>query len=53
MPHRQLDRLMWAQAYEAMERAQRLHRQFFHRAHTAPAGKLRWTFLRLRMRSQS
>jgi HSP20 family protein len=36
MPNRQLDRLMWAQAYEAMERAQRLHRQFFHRAHTAP-----------------
>src|SRR5260370_18793505 len=35
MPNRQLDRLMWAQAYEAMERAQRLHRQFFHRAHTA------------------
>src|SRR2546423_9602287 len=33
---RQPDRLMWAQAYEAMERAQRLHRQFFHRAHTAP-----------------
>ena len=36
MPNRQLDRLMWAQAYEAMERAQRLHRQFFHRAHTTP-----------------
>ena len=36
MPNRQLDRLMWAQAYEAMERAQRLHRQFFHRAHSAP-----------------
>ena len=27
---------MWAQACDAMERAQRLHRQFFHRAHTAP-----------------
>src|SRR2546423_2111671 len=36
MPNRQLDRLMWAQAYEAMERAQRLHRQFFHRAPAAP-----------------
>src|SRR5260370_42159283 len=36
MPNRQLDRLMWAEAYEAMERAQRLHRQFLHRAHTAP-----------------
>ena len=36
MPNRQLDRLMWAQAYEAMERAQRLHRQFFHRAHATP-----------------
>src|SRR2546421_697872 len=35
-PPRQLDRLMWAQAYDAMERAQRLHRQFFHRAHSAP-----------------
>jgi len=28
--------LMWAQAYDAMERAQRLHRQFFHRAPAAP-----------------
>ena len=37
MPNRQLDTLMWAQAYEAMERAQRLHRQFFHRSPTTPA----------------
>ena len=36
MPERQLDRLMWAQACEAMERAERLHRQFFHRAHATP-----------------
>src|SRR3954463_2112476 len=36
MPNRQLDRLMWAQACEAMDRADRLHRQFFHRAHTTP-----------------
>ena len=28
--------LMWAQACEAMERADRLHRQFFHRSHTTP-----------------
>ena len=34
MPKRQLEALMWAQACEAMERAQRLHRQFFHRAPT-------------------
>ncbi len=27
---------MWAQACEAMERAQRLHRQFFHRGHGTP-----------------
>ena len=33
---RQLDMWMWAQAYDAMERAQRLHRQFFHRASAAP-----------------
>jgi HSP20 family protein len=32
MPKR-LEALMWAQACEAMERAQRLHRQFFHRSH--------------------
>ena len=36
MPRRQLEALMWSQAYDAMERAQRLHRQFFHRARTAP-----------------
>jgi HSP20 family protein len=36
MPKRQLEMLMWAQACEAMERAERLHRQFFHRAHTTP-----------------
>lgn len=27
---------MWAKACEAMDRADRLHRQFFHRAHTTP-----------------
>jgi HSP20 family protein len=32
MPQRDLERLMWAQAWEAMHRAERLHRQFFHRA---------------------
>ncbi len=36
MPKRQLEALMWAQAWEAMERAQRLHRQFFHRAPATP-----------------
>ncbi len=36
MPERQLEALMWAQACEAMERAERLHRQFFHRAHATP-----------------
>jgi HSP20 family protein len=36
MPKRQLEALMWAQACDAMERAGRLHRQFFHRAHTTP-----------------
>jgi len=36
MPKRQLEALMWAQACEAMERAQRLHRQFFHRGPTTP-----------------
>ena len=36
MPQRPLQALMWAQACEAMERAQRLHRQFFHRASGAP-----------------
>jgi HSP20 family protein len=28
--------LTWAEAYEAMERAQRLQRQFFHRSHATP-----------------
>jgi HSP20 family molecular chaperone IbpA len=32
MPMRQLEALMWAQACEAMDRADRLHRQFFRRA---------------------
>ncbi|MGE5268767.1 MAG: Hsp20/alpha crystallin family protein [Thiohalocapsa sp.] len=34
MPKRQLDALMWANACAAMERAERLRRQFFH--HRAP-----------------
>jgi HSP20 family protein len=37
MSARQLEALMWAQACEAVERAQRLHRQFFHRIHRSPA----------------
>jgi HSP20 family protein len=36
MPNRQLEALMWAQACQAMERAERLHRQFFHRGHATP-----------------
>jgi HSP20 family protein len=36
MPIRQFETLMWAQACEAMERAQRLHRQFFHRGYATP-----------------
>ena len=36
MPKRALDALMWAEACEAMERAQRLQRQFFHRSHATP-----------------
>ena len=32
----QLETLMWARACEAVERAQRLHRQFFHRSHATP-----------------
>jgi HSP20 family protein len=36
MPERQLEALMWSQAFRAMERAERLHRQFFHRAHSTP-----------------
>jgi HSP20 family protein len=34
---KQLEALMWEQACEAMERAQRLHRQFFHRSREIPA----------------
>ena len=34
---KQLEALMWEQACEAMERAQRLHRQFFHRSRAEPA----------------
>jgi HSP20 family molecular chaperone IbpA len=37
MPRDQLEALMWEQACEAMERAQRLHRQFFHRSRATPA----------------
>jgi HSP20 family molecular chaperone IbpA len=36
MAVRQLEALMWAEACEAIERAQRLHRQFFHRRHAMP-----------------
>ena len=36
MPQRPFEMLMWAQACEAMDRAERLHRQFFHRAPTTP-----------------
>lgn len=36
MPERQLEALMWAKACEAMERAERLHRQFFHRGPATP-----------------
>jgi HSP20 family molecular chaperone IbpA len=36
MPNRQLEALMWAEACEAMERAERLQRQFFHRPHAEP-----------------
>ena len=36
MPKRQLEALMWTRACDAMDRAERLHRQFFHRAHTTP-----------------
>jgi HSP20 family protein len=32
MSNRQLEALMWAEACAAMERAERLHRQFFHHA---------------------
>jgi HSP20 family protein len=36
MAARQLEAWMWAEACEAIERAQRLHRQFFHRSHAMP-----------------
>jgi HSP20 family protein len=36
MAGRQLEAMMWAQACEAIERAQRLHRQFFHRSDGSP-----------------
>jgi len=36
MATRQLEALMWAEACQAMERAERLQRQFFHRAPAAP-----------------
>jgi HSP20 family protein len=36
MAERQLEALMWARACEAMERAERLHRQFFHRGPATP-----------------
>jgi len=37
MPIRQFEALMWEQACAAMERAERLHRQFFHRGHSSPS----------------
>jgi HSP20 family molecular chaperone IbpA len=37
MPQRGIEMLMWAQACEAMDRAERLRRQFFHRAPAAPS----------------
>jgi HSP20 family molecular chaperone IbpA len=36
MPKRQLEAMMWAEACEAMERAERLRRQFFHRGPAMP-----------------
>ena len=36
MPQRDLEMLMWARACEAMERAERLQRQFFRRAPAEP-----------------
>jgi HSP20 family protein len=36
MPQRPFEMLMWAQACEAIDRAERLHRQFFHRAPATP-----------------
>src|SRR5580658_2992309 len=37
MSTRQLEALMWAEACEAMERAERLRRQFFHRGPAQPS----------------
>ena len=37
MPKGPLEALMWEQACDAMERAERLHRQFFYRSRTTPA----------------
>ena len=37
MPGRQLETLMWEQACDAMERAERLYRQFFHRSRSTAA----------------
>ena len=34
---KQLEALMWEQACDAMERAERLYRQFFHRGRATPA----------------
>ena len=34
---KQLEALMWEQACDAMERADRLYRQFFHRSRATPA----------------
>src|ERR1700730_16376833 len=42
MPGRQLEALMWEQACEAMERAQRLHRQFFCRRPPTPPRGAPW-----------
>src|SRR4030081_1882261 len=36
MPKRELEALMWSQAYEAMELLDGLSRQFLQRAHTRP-----------------
>src|ERR1700751_1253967 len=37
MPQRGIETLLGAQACEAMDRAERLHRQFFHRAPASPS----------------
>ena len=36
MPKYQFEELMWAEARAALDRAERLQRQFFHRASTGP-----------------